>query len=576
MNHQSAKTPSYTSPIRRRSLSGSKNKKINVRETKTNRSPRRISSFGLIESSSEEEKEKSITTPGSQNRFSCADINLSDSEEELIEELPAQDNKVLLNKPSVEEFLLSELNREQQIEIQERVRNKLKSLDTSHGKEMERLASKLNQIDKNAEQRKEADKRQDVEYRRTVAEIVDRHLSAIQYDHEQKSKIIERKLRDDAAALEEAKRLERAKMEEKVRQEKEKAQHEAEARQKAAQEAEKQQEAERRKVEEIEAAKKREEANVQALQNMPKIESQIPGVKVLGAQAALEAEAKRLKLRSEIPEMSLLPKELGKYDRRIAKCISKLLPTVENVRARAQEIIAAINDPSCPRPYTFCMLANKVVSLCRDRNTKDRTFEGTAFACGYVILLVTSQFPDAMDYILAEFNKACIFTVPKYLRPSDAGSRTREYFQMIGYREEEEGKMESTEAYLTYVSAYVKIFAAIIQSEIEGFNNPYGLQEGWKWIATFINHLPAVSSTAVALEAFLKMAGYGLHVKYKSQFMKILDLISRIFLPALKQKGAKVKAEAVTNLDYYLTGQLYLKEPEGRHLATSLLSRDLA
>jgi GLE1-like protein len=33
---------------------------------------------------------------------------------------------------------------------------------------------------------------------------------------------------------------------------------------------------------------------------------------------------------------------------------------------------------------------------------------------------------------------------------------------MIGYREED-GKLESTEAYLTYVSAYVKLYAVIIQ-----------------------------------------------------------------------------------------------------------------
>lgn len=58
------------------------------------------------------------------------------------------------------------------------------------------------------------------------AEIVDRHLSAVQWDHEQRSRIMERKLRDDAAAFEEAKRLERARIEEKLQ--KEKAQQEAE------------------------------------------------------------------------------------------------------------------------------------------------------------------------------------------------------------------------------------------------------------------------------------------------------------------------------------------------------------
>jgi nucleoporin GLE1 len=73
-----------------------------------------------------------------------------------------------------------------------------------------------------------------------------------------------------------------------------------------------------------------------------------------------------------------------------------------------------------------------------------------------------------------------------------------------------------------------------------------------------------------------QMAGFALYTRYKSQFMKILDIISGSFLPALKQPGRKVNAEAVTNLEYYITGKLYLKEPEGRHLATGLLSRDFA
>jgi hypothetical protein len=73
-----------------------------------------------------------------------------------------------------------------------------------------------------------------------------------------------------------------------------------------------------------------------------------------------------------------------------------------------------------------------------------------------------------------------------------------------------------------------------------------------------------------------QMAGFALYTRYKAQFMKILDIISGSFLPALKHPGTKVKAEATTNLEYYITGKLYLKEPEGRHLAMGLLSRDLA
>jgi hypothetical protein len=50
------------------------------------------------------------------------------------------------------------------------------------------------------------------------AEVLDKHLSMVQRDHEQKSQIVERRIRDDAA-LEEAKRKEQATKEEKLRQE---------------------------------------------------------------------------------------------------------------------------------------------------------------------------------------------------------------------------------------------------------------------------------------------------------------------------------------------------------------------
>ena len=50
------------------------------------------------------------------------------------------------------------------------------------------------------------------------AEVLDKHLSMVQRDHEQKSQIVERRIRDDAA-LEEAKRKEQAVKEEKLRQE---------------------------------------------------------------------------------------------------------------------------------------------------------------------------------------------------------------------------------------------------------------------------------------------------------------------------------------------------------------------
>jgi nucleoporin GLE1 len=55
--------------------------------------------------------------------------------------------------------------------------------------------------------------------------------------------------------------------------------------------------------------------------------------------------------------------------------------------------------------------------------------------------------------------------------------------------------------------------------------------------------------------------------------MKILDVISRQFIPALKEQGSKVQAEAISNLQNYLNDKKYLEEPEGQYLAQQLLSK---
>ncbi|KAF4388099.1 hypothetical protein F8388_014782 [Cannabis sativa] len=44
-----------------------------------------------------------------------------------------------------------------------------------------------------------------------------------------------------------------------------------------------------------------------------------------------------------------------------------------------------------------------------------------AFACGYVLVLVTAEVPHLMDLILAELHKACIYTVPKHIVYTQVG-----------------------------------------------------------------------------------------------------------------------------------------------------------
>uniref|UniRef100_A0A453P0F3 Uncharacterized protein n=1 Tax=Aegilops tauschii subsp. strangulata TaxID=200361 RepID=A0A453P0F3_AEGTS len=175
------------------------------------------------------------------------------------------------------------------------------------------------------------------------AEVLDKHLSMVQRDHEQKSQIVERRIRDDAA-VEEAKRREQSMKEEKIKQER--ARQEAEARQKAtaklAADAQKAAyEAAQKEAAEKEAAKSRAEAvstSSQIPQNSvahatmatsTEIKSELPGIKIYADSSALEAESRRRTLHDQVPSNIYLSKEYSRYDRQIGKSISKLMPTTD-------------------------------------------------------------------------------------------------------------------------------------------------------------------------------------------------------------------------------------------------------
>ncbi|KAG1370046.1 protein GLE1 [Cocos nucifera] len=532
-------------------------------------------------------------------RFSCNDIYLSESDDEMRTEATESH---LLYKRSIEEGILFELDCEHQLKVKEEVRSKLNELEAYQKTEIERSASAMARVEKYTETRLEMDKRLDRQYQRKIAEVLDEHLSAIQRDHEQRSQIEERRIRDDAA-LEEAQRKEKALHEEKVRQERAKA--EAEAKMKAEKLAETQKKALEEAAEraakeavEKEATRAREKAATEVAQKGPMEQKwttdaettsevmagnlmskdegstvpksmQLPGVKVLAAEAALKLEANRLKMYDEVAGKIhiIAQKDFARCERQIIKYAGQITGTIENVRARAQALINVIKDPACPPPISILLFAKKVVS-CENFEIFDRT----AFARGHVILLVTSQFPVTMDLVLAEFHKACIYTVPKHLESSNPALETRDNLKMMGYHGED-GKIEISESDLNRVRSYMKLYAALIQTEIQRIRNPHGLKEGWAWLAMFLNALPANEYTAAALESFLQMAGFALFRRYKYQFQKILDVISRSFLPALQKRDENGNV-IDRRLEQYLNEKMYLKEPEGWRLESSVLSTE--
>ncbi|KAG5567903.1 hypothetical protein H5410_065081, partial [Solanum commersonii] len=132
----------------------------------------------------------------------------------------------LMDKVGLVESALSELAHDHQLTIAEEMRDQLSTLEAQLTDESEKLASTLERVERNTEAQREMNRKFDMQYQRKIAEALDDHLTTVQRDHEHRSQIEERRIRDDAAR-EEAKRKEKVLQEEKARQERIKAETKA-------------------------------------------------------------------------------------------------------------------------------------------------------------------------------------------------------------------------------------------------------------------------------------------------------------------------------------------------------------
>ncbi|KAB5545226.1 hypothetical protein DKX38_013338 [Salix brachista] len=311
--------------------------------------------------------------------------------------------------------------------------------------------------------------------------------------------------------------------------------------------------------------------------------SQTTGDVVRAAQTALTLEQGRLLKLKELEEANRTlimtsNMDFSNHERHISRLIRQIRGIKENVRVKASELVKILKNPSCPQTISVAAFAKKVIWIvslvcCSYKVVSHcESPDNAVFACGHVIVLVTSQVPQAMDLILAEFHRACIYTVPKHIVYSKSFFESKEaYYKDIGHREDD-GKLESEKDYLKRLESYMKLYGALVQTEVQGVPNIHGPKEGWAWLARFLNDLPANMYTAVALNAFLQTAGFALFRKYKSQFTKMLLIILNDFLKALREREDSELNPIILEIQSYIEDNKFRQEPEGRSLQGQLLS----
>lgn len=527
----------------------------------------------------------------SAKRFTCNDLYLSDDPEPEDSHLEVQSH--LMDKTGLAECALHEVTQEFQLRLSEEVRFNISSLESELVNENEKFSSLIAKVDKDRELRQERDRKFDLQYQRTIAEALDNHLTALQRDHEHIYQLEEKRIRDDAAR-EEAKRKERALQEEKLRQERIKAEEEARIKAEKAERAKAAAlEAEKRATEEAASNRANEKSGdstrntIEGSEGGPRPSDSASDVKkevrssarnvVKASKNALELEKRRKQIYDELTRKNedikaSANQNFHKHGQNIGRQIKTISATMENIRTRAETLVEQINNPGCPQSISIQLFVEKIVSNCTNQRSLN-----AVFATARVIVLVTSKVPLAIDILISELNRVCIYTVPKHIIYLEEAFESKDaYFKAIGY--EESGKIESTDSYVERLSCYTRLYGALVQTEVGYIENLHGLREGWAWLARFLNSLPANLYTAVALQSFLEMAGFALYRRYKNQFEKLLSIIARDFLKALKDGGSdswstKVNKVKMTLKNYIETNQ-YKEEPEGFQLRDHLESND--
>lgn len=64
-------------------------------------------------------------------------------------------------------------------------------------------------------------------------------------------------------------------------------------------------------------------------------------------------------------------------------------------------------------------------------------------------------------------------------------------------------------------------------------NHPYGLENGWTWMANFLNLDPVPDICPTLLVEFIEIAGFEMWTTYKQQFQKLLLVVQQQYIPKL-------------------------------------------
>ena len=216
--------------------------------------------------------------------------------------------------------------------------------------------------------------------------------------------------------------------------------------------------------------------------------------------------------------------------------------------------------------YCADLLARKLVRQGEDVVSSNPE---AAFAIAAVINALWSEFPTLGRLILAHFYKTCPYLVP-YCAPQQEGQSDQDYYKALGYQYSN-GVVEKQDKFLKRMSGVVRLYAAVIvsvprvrqqqqQQQQQQQAHPFGLVNGWKYLAATMNLKPRLEITATVLFNFLEVAGHRLSQAYGRQFIKLLHLLCTDYFALIRSVTPDGCGGPVVRLDDFLQKTLKKRE----------------
>jgi len=226
-----------------------------------------------------------------------------------------------------------------------------------------------------------------------------------------------------------------------------------------------------------------------------------------------------------------------KLEKPIKKCVNQVSCSRQQIAFVGRSILEHLTNQynQGKHFYSYCLV--RLGDLIALQGPGLGAAKQLAFAYAELVSMVSESFHDLAYVVVAALHKSCPLTVPSLPK---------------GYK-----------AVQTDIKGYISLWAALCQLQPkEWFRSS---EQSWSWQARFLNTIPPNESTAIALDAFLQIAGHKSFGAYRKQQVKLFSYAKEVFLTQLMKRagGGDEDIDAVkSRIEKYVTMQLYATPPK--------------